>query len=131
VWWNHGHRLNTAAPLNESSTRPQTNNRAEIEAATVAVAQARANGITRLNVKTDSQFLISCVTQWMKAWKKNGWRTGSNEPVKNREELEALDRQLRATESELVVRWTHVRGHAGIVGNEMADQLARKGALEC
>ena len=47
----------------------QTNNVAEIQAGIVAIRQAVAARRTKLLIHTDSQFLISCVTQWMQGWK--------------------------------------------------------------
>ena len=37
---------------------------------------------------TCSQFLINCITVWIKNWKVNNWMTKDRKPVKNREDLE-------------------------------------------
>ncbi len=103
-----------------------TNNCAEIEAATEAVTAAKAADISRLCINTDSQFMINCMTKWLSGWKAKGWLTAAKEPVKNREELQALDANIR--DSGMIVRWNHVKGHAGDEGNENADRLARMGA---
>ena len=42
---------------------------AEIQAGIVAIRQAVAARRSKLVIHTDSQFLISCVTQWMQGWK--------------------------------------------------------------
>ena len=63
----------------------------------------------------------------MKNWKNNGWKTVKNEPVKNREELEALDRAINMSPT-LNIKYKHVPGHCGIHGNEEADKLAVMGA---
>ena len=124
VWFNHGHASNVSAPV---LGRP-TNNCAEIEAAIAAVYAARAAGISKLCINTDSQFMIDCMTKWIKSWKRNGWKTAKKEDVKNKEELAKLDRVL--SESSVAVQWNHVRGHRGIEGNEEADRLAVAGAKE-
>ncbi|TRY61041.1 hypothetical protein TCAL_13529, partial [Tigriopus californicus] len=103
----------------------QTNNSAEIQAATEAVRVAKASDVKQLCINTDSQFLINCITLWIKNWKKKGWMTASNQPVKNKEDLMLLDEEL--SDPSIQVTWNHVRGHAGIEGNEMADALARAG----
>ena len=73
----------------------QTNNRAEIEAARYALEQAANAGHDNVRVHTDSQFLKNCTEKWMPNWKQNDWRTASGEPVKNRSELQQLDRQMQ------------------------------------
>lgn len=123
VWWNHHHHLNISAPILELNK--QTNNSAEIQAATEAVRVAKASDVKRLCINTDSQFLINCITSWIKNWKKRGWITAANTPVKNKEDLMLLDEEL--SDPSIEVTWNHVRGHAGIEGNEMADSLARAG----
>lgn len=61
VYWGDGHSLNTAEPVSGRAT----NNCGEIQAATHAVKQALQNGVTKLVINTDSQFLINSVTKWM------------------------------------------------------------------
>jgi len=123
VWWGHHHKLNVGRPVVRAK---QTNNAAEIQAASVAISTAVDNGIAKLLINTDSQFLINCVTQWMDGWKKNGWMTKSKQPVKNRDDLEELDQAINS--GRIQVKWNHVKGHSGIEGNEEADKLAVKGA---
>ena len=42
------------------------------------------------------------------------------------DELMVLDGLISS--GEVTVRWSHVRGHSGLEGNEAADELARAGA---
>jgi ribonuclease HI len=121
VWFNHNHPLNVSAPVKG----PPTNNNAEIQAARIAVTQARSAGIKKICVYTDSKFLINCITQWIHKWKKNKWQLSTGGEVKNKEELIKLDIAIQGLE---FVQWEYVAGHRGIEGNEMADKLARKGA---
>ncbi|KAL6260688.1 hypothetical protein P5V15_008211 [Pogonomyrmex californicus] len=121
VWFQDNHPLNVSQPV---EGRP-TNNMAEIQAVTIAAKQAKKAGIKKLKINTDSKFLISCITQWMPKWKKQGWKTIQNKPVINKTELLEMEKELES----LIVTWNHVNGHVGIHGNEMADQLARKGCL--
>jgi len=81
-------------------------------------------GISSIEIRTDSQFMINCMTNWIQNWKRNRWLTKNHEPVKNRAELERLDEQAQ----NLRIKWTHVRGHVGEHGNEQADMLAKQGA---
>jgi len=123
VWWGEGHELNLAQRV---AGDRQTNNVAEIQAATMAISQAMGVEISRLQVNTDSQFLINCVTQWMKKWKTNGWKTATGQDVKNKEDLVELDKLLMP--GTIQVKWNHVKGHSTNKGNNEADRLAVKGA---
>ncbi|XP_043273298.1 ribonuclease H1-like [Venturia canescens] len=120
VYFGDNSPLNISAPVEGRAT----NNMAEIQAVTRAAEVARENGITKLRVHTDSEFLIKSATQWMPGWKSRGWKTASGAPVINRAELQEMESALKP----LKVEWNHVRGHQGVYGNEMADRLAREGA---
>lgn len=80
----------------------------------------------RLAINTDSKFLIDATTQWMSGWKKRDWTLASGGPVKNRTDFMELDREMNT--GNMSIKWNHVDAHSGIVGNERADQLARKGS---
>ncbi|XP_071452204.1 ribonuclease H1 isoform X2 [Hetaerina americana] len=123
VWFGDGHSLNISEPVKGRIT----NNSAEIEAATAAIEAAHAAGIKKLKLYTDSSFLISAITSWIKKWEKNGWKTANGDPVKNKEELILL----KKAHIKLDVTFVHVKGHAGNYENEMADSLARAGAEKC
>ncbi|XP_036364736.1 ribonuclease H1 isoform X2 [Octopus sinensis] len=115
VYWGDGEK-NTSERLGGR----QTNNRAEIYAAIRAVEQAKAKKISNLIIKTDSQFLINCITKWLEGWKKKNWMKSSGEEVTNKEELQELDKKLEG----INVKWVHVdKCCAGI---EAAEQLAKK-----
>ncbi|XP_066987587.1 ribonuclease H1-like isoform X3 [Macrobrachium rosenbergii] len=120
VFFGHGHPLNVSEPVRGKAT----NNMAEIQAATYAVELAQASGFKKVAVHTDSQFMINCMTSWLKGWKKKNWVKSDGEPVKNKDELIALDKACDG----LSVKWVHVKGHDGHEGNEEADRLARQGA---
>ncbi|XP_069165967.1 ribonuclease H1 isoform X1 [Procambarus clarkii] len=120
VYFGPNHPLNVSEPVKGRAT----NNTAEIQAATYALELSKASGFSKVAVHTDSQFMINCMTSWLKNWKKKNWVKSDGEPVKNKEDLITLD---AATEG-LAVKWVHVKGHIGHEGNEMADKLARQGA---
>ncbi len=98
-----------------------TNNRMELLAAIHALeALERASEIT---IVTDSAYVKNGVTLWIHGWKRNGWRTAANKPVKNVE----LWKRLEIAQARHQVTWEWVKGHAGHVENERADELARAG----
>jgi ribonuclease HI len=96
-----------------------TNNRMELTAVIEAVKAIR--GSCRLRVYTDSSYLKDGITKWIKTWQRNGWRTSSREPVKNKDLWEKLVEVSGRHE----VEWHWVRGHAGHPENERCDRLAR------
>ncbi|KAF6105963.1 hypothetical protein HJG60_016412 [Phyllostomus discolor] len=71
-------------------------------------------------------FTINGITSWLPGWKENGWRTSAGKEVINREDFVELDRLVQGMD----IRWVHVPGHSGLVGNEEADRLAREGAKQ-
>lgn len=98
-----------------------TNNRMEMQAAIAALKfLSTTNQTEPLTLYTDSEYLINGVTKWVKGWKKKGWKTAQGKAVLNQELWETLD-QLNTR----LVTWQYVRGHAGNVGNERCDAIAR------
>ena len=98
-----------------------TNNRMELMAA-IAALEALSRPTT-LTLVTDSNYLRDGVTKWINGWRRNGWKTADRKPVKN----EDLWRRLDAATERHTIRWDWVKGHAGHVENERADELARAG----
>ena len=104
---------------------PQTtNNRMELMAAIQALEAL--NRPSRVQLHTDSTYLLNGITKWIAAWQRNGWRTSARKPVKN----EDLWRRLVEAMNGHEVSWLWVKGHAGEEGNERADALARLGIEE-
>ena len=98
-----------------------TNNRMELTAAIEALSALTRPSEAELH--TDSQYLRQGITQWIRGWKRNGWKTADRKPVKNVELWQALDELIKRHK----VDWRWVRGHSGHDLNERADALARKG----
>lgn len=101
-----------------------TNNRMELMAAIEALNALKKP--SQVKLYTDSTYVKDGLTKWINGWKRNGWKTAAKKPVKNKELWQALE---QAT-SRHAISWVWVKGHAGDEGNEIADELARKGALE-
>jgi ribonuclease HI len=101
-----------------------TNNRMELMAAISALDALKRP--SRVELHTDSQYVMKGITQWIHGWKKNGWRTADKKPVKNAELWQRLDEARRVHE----IDWRWVKGHAGHPENERADELARMGMSE-
>jgi ribonuclease HI len=95
-----------------------TNNRMEMTAAIESLkALKRACAV---DLYTDSQYVRQGITAWMHNWKRRGWRTADNKPVKN----EDLWRELDAEASRHQVSWHWVKGHADDPLNIRVDEIA-------
>lgn len=101
-----------------------TNNRMEMLAIIEALKTLKRP--CRVNLYTDSQYVMKGMTEWLAGWKARQWRTAAKTPVKNSD----LWRQLDALTQYHHVQWHWVRGHQGNVGNERADQLANRGVAQ-
>jgi ribonuclease HI len=101
-----------------------TNNRMELMAAIMALETLKRP--LPVDLYTDSQYVRQGITEWMRKWKRNGWKTADKKPVKNAE----LWRRLDEAATRHHVKWHWVRGHAGHPENERADELARRAISE-
>jgi ribonuclease HI len=98
-----------------------TNNRMELTAVIRALDALKQR--SRVEVYTDSEYVMKGITEWLAAWKRRGWKTADRKPVKNVDLWRELDEAAGRHE----VRWHWVRGHAGHPENERADALANRG----
>ena len=97
-----------------------TNNKMELTAAIEALKYFKKN--STINLFTDSKYVKEGIESWIVNWKKNGWKTASKKPVKNKMLWIELDSQLIRHS----IKWEWVKGHLGHVHNEQADYLARR-----
>lgn len=97
-----------------------TNNRMELTAAIRALAALKRGSTVALY--TDSQYVRRGVLEWLAQWKARDWRTADRKPVKNIDLWQELEREIERHS----IEWHWVKGHAGVPGNERADQLANE-----
>jgi ribonuclease HI len=95
-----------------------TNNRMELMAAIEGLSALKRP--CAVDLFTDSQYVMQGITSWMHNWKRRGWRTADNKPVKNEDLWRLLDEAAGRHE----VKWHWVRGHADDPINHRADELA-------
>lgn len=67
----------------------------------------------------DSQYVVNGCNDWRHGWKKKGWRRGEG-ALANADLWKELDAALTA----MPLRLEWCKGHAGIIGNERADELS-------
>ncbi|KEI71796.1 ribonuclease HI [Endozoicomonas elysicola] len=99
-----------------------TNNRMELMAAIEGLKALKRSCTVILT--TDSQYVRKGITEWLAGWKRKNWKTASRQPVKNQDLWQLLDEQSQRHD----IDWRWIKGHAGHRENEIADQLACKGA---
>ncbi|HWE46642.1 MAG TPA: ribonuclease HI [Caulobacteraceae bacterium] len=95
-----------------------TNNRMELMGAIEALNALKMP--CRVNLHTDSKYVMQGITEWIRGWKARGWKTADKKPVKNDDLWRLLDEARLRHE----VKWFWVKGHAGDEMNERADRLA-------
>ncbi|OIP77696.1 MAG: ribonuclease H [Oscillatoriales cyanobacterium CG2_30_44_21] len=101
--------------------RDTTNNQMELQGAIAALEfLASQSQSSPVDLYTDSKYVLDGITKWIKGWKKNGWKTKDNKPVKNQEFWQQLDQLNSST-----IRWHWVEGHSGDPDNERCDAIAR------
>ena len=95
-----------------------TNNRMELMAVIMALKEISSN--LELTIYTDSTYVQKGISEWIKNWKVNNWRSSSKKPVKNKDLWVTLNKLSK----EKIFDWKWVKAHAGNKYNEIADKLA-------
>jgi len=95
-----------------------TNNRMELMAVIAGLEAVKRP--CRVEIYSDSQYVLKGLEEWMDQWIRRGWRTASKQPVKNQDLWEQLN-VLRKTH-ELSFHW--IRGHNEHPENERCDRMA-------
>ena len=98
-----------------------TNNQMELTA--VIKALDFFSESMEIEIFTDSKYVKDGITEYIKKWKVNGWKTASKNPVKNSD----LWKQLDVLNAQHSIRWNWVKGHSGHRENDIADELANLG----
>lgn len=102
-----------------------TNNRMELLAVIRALEALKRPGC-RINLYSDSRYVLEGISSWLPRWKARGWKTAGRKPVQN----QALWQRLDELAAQHDIEWHWVKGHSGNPGNELADQLANQGIDE-
>lgn len=105
-----------------------TNNRMELSAVVEGLKEAfKKEEYDVLEVHSDSAYVVNAVSkQWLTKWKMNGWKTAAQEEVKNYDLWKQLDELLNeGRKAGKQISFIKVKGHDGILLNEMVDLRAR------
>jgi len=95
-----------------------TNNRMELTAPIMALQ--KINPKSEITIFTDSNYVKSGITEWIKKWEVNGWKSSNKKPIKNKDLWIKLDNLCKKNE----IKWKWVKGHSNNKYNDLADELA-------
>lgn len=104
-----------------------TNNREEMKAILFVMENFGVQEPTAWNdteiplVLTDSSYAQNTFTNWMFNWAAKGWIKSNGQPPEN---LDIVQRYYNHYMKGYRIEIKRIRGHAGVLGNELADQLA-------
>ena len=98
--------------------RNTTNNRMELMAPIMALKKIKSSA--EVTIYTDSTYVKNGITEWIKKWEKNGWKSASKKAVKNKDLWIKLDNLCKDNK----VIWKWVKGHSTNKYNNLADELA-------
>ena len=100
---------------NEKDT---TNNRMELMAPIMALKKIKTN--SEVIIYTDSKYVKNGITEWIKNWEKNGWKSANKKTVKNKDLWIKLNDLCQKNK----VIWKWIKGHSNNKYNNLADDLA-------
>jgi ribonuclease HI len=125
----HKH-LDIALPSKECNIKTVTSIRMELYAimkALETIKEEFEDGQDIL-IYSDSNYSVQCITAWYVKWERNNFKTSKDEDVKNIDLICPIYDMFCDFNKKGSCRIQHIKGHAGIVGNEEADRLANLGA---
>ena len=102
------------------SEKSTTNNRMELLAPIKALKKIKEEA--NITIFTDSTYLKNGISEWIKKWEINGWKSANKKPIKNKDLWQELNKLTQKKD----ITWKWVKAHAGNPLNELADQLATK-----
>ena len=95
-----------------------TNNRMELMAPIMALKKIKTK--SEITIYTDSRYVKDGITEWIKKWKLNNWKSSNKKPVKNKDLWIKLDNSCQKHK----ITWKWVKAHAINKYNNLADELA-------
>ena len=95
-----------------------TNNRMELMAPIMALKKIKKK--SEITIFTDSKYVKDGITDWIKKWKQNNWKSANKKPVKNKDLWVKLDNACLKHK----ITWKWVKAHADNKYNNLVDELA-------
>ena len=95
-----------------------TNNRMELMAPIMALKKIKRE--SDITIYTDSKYVKDGITDWIKSWKLNNWKSSNKKPVKNKDLWVKLDNVCQKHR----ISWKWVKAHSDNKYNNLVDELA-------
>ncbi len=95
-----------------------TNNRMELMAPIMALKKIKTK--SEITIYTDSKYVKDGITDWIKKWKLNNWKSSNKKTVKNKDLWIKLENSCLKHK----VNWKWIKAHAGNKYNDLVDKLA-------
>ena len=105
------------------SKKNTTNNQMELMAPIKALELFSKK--EKIKIFTDSMYVKDGITNWIKVWEKNNWKTSKKKEVKNID----LWKKLNNLSNFHDIEWKWVKAHANDPTNILVDKLAKQAAL--
>ena len=101
-----------------------TNNTAELNALykSMQLAEKMLSPDRKIQILSDSSYSLNAMTKWSAGWEKNGWARKGNQELANKELITSMYSLYKRLAGRVVL--SHVKGHSGVEGNELADRLS-------
>ena len=115
-----GNRIMLTASHQEQNV---TNNQMELKGLLYALHLAQTLYTYDLClIKCDSAYCVNIFNSWINSWYQHGWTRGNNKPIENLDLIKQLWEYKQIPYPNF--RIEKVAGHAGLLGNEIADACA-------
>lgn len=106
-----------------------TNNIMELTAARAGleyVVETMGAGLknAQITLRLDSEYVLKGMRDWMPGWKRKDWRGSTGKEVKNKDVWIAIEAAEQRLNSDVKIKYVHVRGHSGDPENERVDAIA-------
>lgn len=101
-----------------------TNNEMELMAILYTFVLARSNyKKDQCIIYTDSSYCVNICNDWVYSWARNNWKRKEGNEIENLSLIQSLYKYLTIDFFNCQV--CKCKGHVGIIGNELADALAK------
>ena len=98
-----------------------TNNKEEIKGILWALENfGKTNNPT---IYSDSNYCVQTFNNWMYSWERKGWKKSDNRTPENLDLIKRVYSLI--VEEDYMMNLVKVKGHSGLLYNELADKLAK------